>query len=155
MNTTEHLNLTCARLMPDCNSQQAKSRRGFEKSMRRFRRLGIPTLAELTEQPRPEHHTTDVDLADCSPAEAAVVSKLQEPCFIVEWQGLSETWYTLEGPNYRSEVAKDLIEPTQNHARLNLGTRYRIRRNDGTRAVHRIAAREDKRGKVEFYKWST
>ena len=169
------------------DAQREKSRRGYEKSTRRFRRLGMmPDQIAALCSPKLELSNapacmSDPKCEDCdSPFHAAgsVACPVGEetpdpipdlsgsrdlvqshtgyiPGFIVEFWN-HEKWVQVEGPNFRSAVAKDLLGPTQTEAKRNLGTRYRIRRNDGTRAVHRIAARLNKAGTaVEFYKWST
>lgn len=182
-----------AQLVSEANeyfdAQREKSRRGYEKSTRRFRRLGMmPDQIAALCSPKLELSTVvcqveagdfkvsgDVFPVDCSEypplhAGADNGSREQKPAqfFLVEYFHKTETgtvnghsfergeWLVVQGPNFTAECAKDLIKVTQNEAKRNLGTRYRIRRNDGTRAVHRIAARKHKTsGAIELFAWST
>lgn len=187
------------------DAQRARSRAGYERTTRRFRKLGLlpQQLAERFPPIKREDWVTGAPACMSEPAcgdcgslfhgensaacpqtfvtniqavKAALgipaETKLQgfEPkgssdpipsfAFRIEYQCLvTKNWMPIADPKARANKASDLLPECQRLAKAHCGESMRfriIRPLPGARAVHRIAARKNKRtGEIELYAWST
>lgn len=167
------------------DAQRARSRAGYERTARRFRKLGLlpEQLAERFPPIKREDWVTgdqklelstvvcqveagdfkvSGDVESTFPVDPNAYEAPTAPgfAFRIEYQCLvTKDWLPMADLKTRANKASDLLPECQRLAKEHCGENMRfriIRPLPGARAVHRIAARKNKQtGEIELYAWST